>query len=332
MEDALIDSVHLGDINGIPSFLFVTRHTDQLKRLFTLFPVSILTMDVPTMRGMPLSPDIVLPDDASLRIEFSLDDVQPDDLLWEMYIPAEKRWQMLALNLKSRSLNIGIRDSASGKVLPIPGRQTPHIMDWSGVSGLVRAIQAANTRQGGSGWRKENAHNIIEGMEDVINRYGGYVTGLHANMGLVYRELGELDKAKPCYMREIRGAQRKDGSFARSAMLGFNNLAVVYKKEGAFDKSVQCFQLALALNPNYFEALISIAGLIPDIKQSTAYLGRAYRLQPESPIWGLLLHNMAEAHQLTPERVYDLVYEQAEEASLETALFDKAILKQIKLM
>lgn len=331
MSEQLIEAVNLVDIKGVPSFIFTTNQLDRLKNLLSLFPLTLLTMDVHTFSKMPLSPDIVIPDDASLRIEFSLDDVQSGQLLWDMYIPADHHIQMANLNLQTKTLNIGIRDLASGKNFPIPGKQNPYILDWSGTGGLIFAIRMSQN-QYERGWDHDNALDIIKGAQDEIGRLGGYVTGLHAHLGLVYREIGEFEKAKQCYMQEIRGARRQDGTFAQSAMLGFNNLAVIYKKEQAFQKAIHNFRFALALNPNYFQALISVSGLINDLNESLVYLGRAYRLQSENPIWNTILQNISTAYELSAQEVYDKIYAEAEKADLEKPLVNKAILKRIRFI
>ncbi|MEQ8677172.1 MAG: tetratricopeptide repeat protein [Aggregatilineales bacterium] len=235
MSNELIESVRLVDTEGVPSFIFTTQRAETLENLFRLFPLSIATLDVDTWRQMPLPPEIIIPEDASLRIEFSLDDVQSGQLLWEMYISGEIRWSMSARNLKSKTLNIRIQDKSSGKISQIPGNQSPYILGWSGTGGLVYAIRS--THRPGRGWEKNNAYQIIAGIEEQIKKSGGFVTTLHAHMGLIYRELGEFDKAKKCYVQEIRGARREDGFFTTSAMHGFNNLAVIYKKEQNFDKA-----------------------------------------------------------------------------------------------
>lgn len=331
MENELIESVNLVDVKGIPSFIFATRELEALKSLFIRFPITILTIDVGTFRQMPLSPEIVIPDDASLRIEFSLDDIHAGQLLWDMYIDGEKRGQMANLNLKTKSITLGIRDLSTGQIHFIPGNQTPYILDWSGSVGLIQSLRNVYL-QSGRGWEKNNAYQIISEVLEEIKRLGGYVTTLHASIGLIYRDLGEFDKATPLYTEEIKGAHRPDGTFATSAMLGFNNLAVIYKKEGAFDKALLNFQFALALNPNYFEALVSIAGLIPDMNQALVYLGRAFRVQSRHPIWNTMLHNMASAYEEDPQRLYDLIFAEAEKADLGAPLVDKEILKRIKFI
>lgn len=331
MSDYFISSAKLMEIKGIPSIIFESNEADRLKELLTLFPLTILTVDVPLWSEMNLPPEIVIPPDASLRIEFSLDDIRPGILLYDMYIPADLRWQMMALNKKTRSLNIGIRDLQSGKVMAVPGRETPYILDWSGSGGLTYYLRST-LAQYGREWKKDNAYQVIAGLKSTMQEYGGYVTDLNSHIGLIYRAFAEFDKAKPHYVEEVKGARRKDGSFAMSASRGFNNLAVINKKEGDFQKALVSFRFALTLNPNYFEALTSIAGLIPDFDQASQFLGRAYRVRSEDPIWNTILHNFATAFEKTPEDVYDIIYAQAENADLEKPLYNIETMKQIMLV
>lgn len=331
MSDELIDSVNLIEINGIPSFIFVTKQTERLKSLFSLFPLNIISIDVPTWRKMPLPPDLIIPADASLRIEFSFEDTQPSELLWDFYIPAETRWNLKALNSKCKSMNIGIQDKTSKKIIPIPGREQPYIFDWSGLTGIVYYVRRTKDLSGKE-WDKSNAYNIIEGMHEEITKCGGYITDMHTHMGLIYRRFGDFDKAKECYMQEIMGARRKDNMFARSAAHGFNNLAVIYKKENQYEKALVNFRFALAIHPNYFEALISMAGVLPNLKQSLAVLGRAYRIRSEDAIWNTIIQNLAEASGRSRQDIYDDIYSIARTTDLATPLFNKDILKQIKFV
>jgi len=330
VSESLIESVELVEVKRVPSFIFTTHSPERLQRLFRLFPLTILTLDVATWSQMPLPPNVVIPDDAALRIEFSLDDVQSGQLLWEMYISGKQRAKMANFNLQSKTLNIGIRNLTSGKIIPVPGKQVPYVLDWSGTGGLVYTIRNTNQLYG-RGWEKKKAYQIIVGIEEQIDKHGGYVTALHAHMGLVYRDLGEFGKAKRCYLQEIRGAQRSDGTFGQSAMLGFNNLAVIYKKEQAFKEALQNFRFALALHPNYFQALVSVAGLITDINESIVYLGRAFHIQSENPIWNTIITNMASAYEQPPQAIYDRIYAAAEQANLEKPLIKLDILKEFHL-
>lgn len=330
MQNELIESVSLEEVKGIPSFIFTTQQVDKLKELFELFPLTILTVDVPMLRSLPTPEQMTIPDNASLRIEFSLDDIHPGDVLWDMYIDVETRQRMTQLNLRSKRINIGIREKYTEKLIAVPGRQYPYIVDWTGIGGLTLMLCLTHDQQGRE-LPKNLAQTFIKTMnEDSIDRYGGYVTALHAQMGLLYRRLGDFKKAKQCYMQEVKGAQRSDGSFTMSAMLGFNNMAVIHKKLGEHQPAILNFKLALALHPNYFQALVSIAGFF-EPQQSMSFLARAYRIQSGSPIWDSIFFNLANAYKVDAQQFANQVYENALKIDLESPIVDPSILKKVEL-
>jgi tetratricopeptide (TPR) repeat protein len=324
----LIDNVTLTSEAGLPTFTFITS-SPQFPRLYQLFPMGILTVDVPTLRQLPLPPFVQMPEDASLRIEFSLDDISSGELIWDIHLPAALRWELARVNQQSRTIQI-ILKNATGTVLALDVIK-PYILDWSGMVGLVMYIRNALT-QGGRQWDKTNAYDILRGMQETVSKYGGYVTDLHSQMGLIYRTFGEFDKAHDCYVAEIKGAKKTDGSFTSSAMRAFSNLGVLYKKQLQIDKAIAAFRVALSMNPNYFEAHYSVAGCLEDTKLMIEHLACAFRLQPNHPLWNQIIYNMATGHGQPPQHLFDQIQIAAQDVDLDKKLaFDTKAFHSLKL-
>lgn len=74
------------------------------------------------------------------------------------------------------------------------------------------------------------------------------------NMALQLKKLGKLTESEQAYKEAIsRGISGQDEVF--------NNLALVYSELNEPQRAEECFERALAINPNYIPALFNLAGL-----------------------------------------------------------------------
>ena len=68
----------------------------------------------------------------------------------------------------------------------------------------------------------------------------------HNNLGVIYQDLGENQKAKEYYEKTIA----INPNYADA----HNNLGVIFKELEEFEKAKECFEKAIAINPNYTDA------------------------------------------------------------------------------
>jgi hypothetical protein len=78
----------------------------------------------------------------------------------------------------------------------------------------------------------------------------------------------------------------------------------------------KCFLLALHLNPNYFEVLISLASITEDLDLSKQCLGRCYRLQPQNPYIPIAIENLCAPIRVSPATVQQEIAELAPKIDL----------------
>ena len=70
--------------------------------------------------------------------------------------------------------------------------------------------------------------------------------GAHNNLGAIFEELQEYQKAKECYEKAITiNPNRVDAH---------NNLGTIYKELGEYQKAKSCFEKVITINPNYEKA------------------------------------------------------------------------------
>ena len=76
----------------------------------------------------------------------------------------------------------------------------------------------------------------------------------HNNLGIVFKELGELQKAVDCYQKVIQ--IQPDDAY------GYYNLGLVFKQLGETQKAIDCFQKAIQIKPDRVEDVHVSLGLI----------------------------------------------------------------------
>jgi tetratricopeptide (TPR) repeat protein len=152
-------------------------------------------------------------------------------------------------------------------------------------------------------------------------------------MGLICRSFNDFDKAIECYLEEIKGATRADGSFGKQATIAFNNLGVVYKKQLQIDKAIDAFKVAISMNPNYFEAYTSIAGcFFEDMNLNIKYFARAFRIRPDEQLWNHIVHSYSQAYRISPQTYFDKIQEESQKVDIsQKVAFDLDAFMRLKL-
>jgi tetratricopeptide (TPR) repeat protein len=147
---------------------------------------------------------------------------------------------------------------------------------------------------------------MLKGMESQI-KFAGPATGLYCEMGMLYRLIEDYKGAVEYYHKEINLGLKRDGLPGVGTARAFSNLGVVYKKLGKYDLALDSFRVALGLNSNYFECLISMSGLANNINASLALMGRAYRIRAGDPLWQALFQNASAGFGLPVQEIVQKV-------------------------
>jgi tetratricopeptide (TPR) repeat protein len=76
----------------------------------------------------------------------------------------------------------------------------------------------------------------------------------YLNMGNCYKMLGNNDKARECYVLASSDVPFSDGTYGDFA-LAYNNIGLLEYCEGRDYSAMQCYKIALNMNPLYYEAI-----------------------------------------------------------------------------
>jgi len=219
-------------------------------------------------------------------------------------IPAPKRQEWMLLNAQEMRFTVVLEAERSGQGQTrqeLVGRYEQYLLDWMGIEGAATYIR--------SYWdnpQPEHLLWLLDVLEQRIHNYG-LATGLLTQSGFLYRLLGDFSRASDCYLREIQAGLRPDGQAGWGTLTALCNLGTVYKKQQDWERARLCYSLALTLNPNYFEPLVSLPGILEDLGQQMLCLSRAYRIRPDEPFFKSVTAMLCAKHPQTAEEILRLI-------------------------
>ena len=296
------------NVDGKPQLLFVVHTTqfDAAAQVLRLFPLSPLPVNLRSLREMGAEG---LPDGIDLWIEWRLPDIEPDRPIGFTPIPLAQRDQLLALNGQDMQFSVVLaEDNQNRRRARL--LYAPYLLDWYGFEGAAIIMRGS--------WRqptREDVEPLVSWLNERI-KAGGLATGLFTQIGFAYRMIGEWDRAIEYYLKELQVGLKPDGQPGRGVLVTLCNLGTVYKKKQDFDRARLCYQLALQMNPNYFEALISLPGIMEGMDWQLVCLSRAYRLRPDDPYVSAAVQNLCASWPHTYPDIWSLVQRISREIDL----------------
>ena len=81
----------------------------------------------------------------------------------------------------------------------------------------------------------------------------------HNNLGVIFKELKENQKAKECFEKVIK----IDPNYAGA----HNNLGVIFIEFGENQKAKECFEKAIEINPNYADAYNNLGAIFQELEE-----------------------------------------------------------------
>jgi len=288
-----------------PVFVLQAAPYDEWFDTVRKFTVTLLPVHLAAMRRLSLAPGTRLPSQGDIMIELAFEDRAPDSSAADVVLTHDQAQVLAQANKASRTITLMLEGKTGlfGKVQTafLPGTWPAYVLDWDGILGYVFYVRSAlqATQQN---LDQASARPLLSALEERVEA-GGPATGLYTEMGYICRCLEDWTQAIHYYREEITLNQQTDGRLGIGAMKACQNLGVVYKKRGEYDRALACFHLALSLNPNYFEALVSIAGLLRDQDLFLACLSRAARVRPSDPHIGAAIQGAGGAFGVPAERL-----------------------------
>jgi tetratricopeptide (TPR) repeat protein len=93
--------------------------------------------------------------------------------------------------------------------------------------------------------QNNNLQDARDYYQKILRIDPNYVNA-HNNLGVIFKELGEIQKAKNCYNKAIE--------INPNYVNAHNNLGVIFKELGDLQKAKNCYNKAIEINPNYVNA------------------------------------------------------------------------------
>ena len=252
-------------------------------------------------------------------IEFSLDDPEPHHVIDSLVIPGHLHDQLAEANQESKKITIVLQEKrrnffSKARTEVVSVIYEPYLLDWEGVVGLVTYIR--------NSWRtvsKDRLNSLLDALHIRLEEHG-QATDVYTEMGFLHRLDENWAEAIRCYTQEIKFGLTAEGQPGIGSMRAFSNLGVVYKKLQEFEKARDCFTIALSLNPNYFESLVSLSGSIEDPEIAFSCVSRAYCVRRGDPVFPTLFANMASAFYRSADQIAGLVEDTSAKTDLSQPL------------
>ncbi len=255
-----------------PVLVLHTKQFEDASDLLRIFPVSILTVNRQSLKKLPVKTQLDTAGDEILALELSLDDPYPSNIIDRIVIPNDLLKRLQKWNAQHKWINFELQEEkrlGKPRTAALPPIYKPYLVDWRGTQGLIFYLRLAQGNRPNPG--------LLHSLELHVEKYGP-ATGLYYEMGYLNRLAENWDKAIDCYRKEIRFGLKSDGLPGIGGVRALNNMGVVYKKLGDLKLARHCLVLALSINPNYFEALVTLAGLMEQEHVAMSCLARAFAI------------------------------------------------------
>lgn len=301
-------------------FTLHTQRFEEAAQLLKTFRLSITPTGIPQLRALPPAPDIAVPSEGHLLLSFTLDDLAAFAPLAQIILPKNQLPALAQANASGGGFSVML-EGPGGGLLAKPRTETfrfePYALDWEGWEGIALLVRVK--------WRAEQdaLDSVLESLHNRLER--GPAAGLHEEIGFLYRLRDDWEQAIYWYQQEVRLHLRPDGRLGPGAARALCNLGVIYKKRAEVERALACFKLALHLNPNYYEAIVSAAGLQPDLSASLQCLARLHRLRADDQLLTVMLRSFCGDLPLASEELLGVIRAASADVDLAAPLAPLAV-------
>ena len=122
--------------------------------------------------------------------------------------------------------------------------------------------------------KKNNLEAAKELYEKILQKDNKYISA-HNNLGLIFKNTGQIEKAKICFEKVIETSSE--------IAEPHNNLGLIFQTLGENKKAINCFKNSIKIDPNYSSAYYNIAATfhnMGDTKTAKRYYKKAIALKP----------------------------------------------------
>ena len=107
---------------------------------------------------------------------------------------------------------------------------------------------------------QQNKTDIAKNLYNQVLKINPNHIDAHNNLGIIFKNLGENEKAINCYQKAIA----INPNYANA----YSNLGLVFKNLGENEKAINCYQKAISLNPNLVDAYNNLGIIFEQLGQN----------------------------------------------------------------
>ena len=107
---------------------------------------------------------------------------------------------------------------------------------------------------------QQNKTDVAQRLYSQVLKINQNHVDAHNNLGLVFKNLGENEKAIDCYEKAI--------TINPNHVDAYNNLGIIFDKLGQNQKAIDCYEKAITINPNHANAHNNLGVILKKIGQN----------------------------------------------------------------
>ena len=122
---------------------------------------------------------------------------------------------------------------------------------------------------------QESKTDIAQDLYNQVLKIDPNHTHANNNLGIIFKELGENQKAIGCFEKAI--------SIDPNYVNAFNNLGNIFQELGNYQKAIDCYEKAIAINPNHFIAHFHLGNIFKELgknEKAKEYYEKAITINP----------------------------------------------------
>jgi len=104
---------------------------------------------------------------------------------------------------------------------------------------------------------KKNNLQIAKKLYKETLKSSPFYEGVHSNLGILYNQLGEHQKAMNCYEKAIKIQPNNSAAY--------NNLGNTLKELGEYQKAISSYEKAIQINTNYVDAYYNLGIILSEL-------------------------------------------------------------------
>ena len=131
---------------------------------------------------------------------------------------------------------------------------------------------------------KKNNLQIAKKLYNETLKSSPYYEGVHSNLGILYNQLGEHQKAMNCYEKAIKIQPNNSAAY--------NNLGNTLKELGEYQKAMSSYEKAIQINTNYVDAYYNLGIILSELGENQKAMSSYEKVIQINPNYANAYYNL----------------------------------------